>query len=365
MSSAAEAFALGNLQFVEENYDDALQKFTLAVELEPSSATYLLHRCSTYLKLLNFFDALADANNALKLAPGSSLGHKYKGMALFSMEEFHSASKSFEAALEIEQREGKNIAPLKTWLRKCNAEKEFEQAEQSPTSMEMDTAAAPQPIPAVASAPVPAPVDHGFVSRPRYEWLQGQTSVTVTVFAKNITAEQAKISITPTELTICLKLSASSEYALDFTLFNAIEPSTSTVTHSPMKVTIMLTKVNQQLWWPCLEAPNDGTPAVSSVQPMPTTPADSAPNSAPKPFAKKNWDKIASDAVKKIEEEEKDTSLDKFFQQIYGDASEEARRAMNKSYVESGGTVLSTNWADVGSKKVEAPPDSKPAFKPT
>ena len=29
---------------------------------------------------------------------------------------------------------------------------------------------------------------------------------------------------------------------------------------------------------------------------------------------------------------------------------------MNKSFVESGGTVLSTNWSDVGAKTVEGTP---------
>lgn len=34
--------------------------------------------------------------------------------------------------------------------------------------------------------------------------------------------------------------------------------------------------------------------------------------------------------------------LDNFFKTLYGDLDEEGRRAMMKSYVESGGTVLST-----------------------
>ncbi len=39
-----------------------------------------------------------------------------------------------------------------------------------------------------------------------------------------------------------------------------------------------------------------------------------------------------------------------FFKSLYGDADEASRRAMMKSYQESNGTVLSTNWGEVGDK---------------
>lgn len=74
----------------------------------------------------------------------------------------------------------------------------------------------------------------------------------------------------------------------------------------------------------------------------------------------RNWDKLAAD-IEKEEKEEKlegDAALNQLFQKIYGEGSDEVKRAMNKSFVESAGTVLSTNWAEVGNKKVERkPPD--------
>ncbi|EYU19596.1 hypothetical protein MIMGU_mgv11b019196mg, partial [Erythranthe guttata] len=48
-----------------------------------------------------------------------------------------------------------------------------------------------------------------------------------------------------------------------------------------------------------------------------------------------------------------DAALNKFFKDIYGDADEDTKRAMSKSFIESNGTVLSTNWKEVGAKKVE------------
>lgn len=51
-------------------------------------------------------------------------------------------------------------------------------------------------------------------------------------------------------------------------------------------------------------------------------------------------------------------SIDSFFQQLYADADDDTRRAMMKSYQESGGTSLSTNWSQVSKGKVETKPPS-------
>ncbi|PNH05200.1 Protein SGT1 B [Tetrabaena socialis] len=48
--------------------------------------------------------------------------------------------------------------------------------------------------------------------------------------------------------------------------------------------------------------------------------------------------------------------LNNFFKKIFSQGDEDTQRAMMKSFVESNGTVLSTNWNEVGKKKVDCTP---------
>jgi suppressor of G2 allele of SKP1 len=82
------------------------------------------------------------------------------------------------------------------------------------------------------------------------------------------------------------------------------------------------------------------------------------------PQARKNWDSV----TKTILDSEKpkstaddpnvsgDSTLNEFFQNLFTNADEDTKRAMMKSFQESGGTALSTNWDDVKKGPVSIKP---------
>jgi hypothetical protein len=98
--------------------------------------------------------------------------------------------------------------------------------------------------------------------------------------------------------------------------------------------------------------------------------SSSIPAAVPKPKpAKKNWDKLASD----LDDDENtndpnaggDAALQKLFSSIYGNADEDTKRAMIKSFTESGGTTLSTDWSNVGQGELRTDPSKAGSVEPS
>lgn len=87
----------------------------------------------------------------------------------------------------------------------------------------------------------------------------------------------------------------------------------------------------------------------------------SAPSSYPTSSRSgpKNWDKLDG-----ADSDEEDSDVNLFFKKLYKNATPEQQRAMMKSFTESSGTSLSTDWDDVKGRTVETvPPEGVEAKK--
>ena len=159
-------------------------------------------------------------------------------------------------------------------------------------------------------------------------------------------------------------------HTFDFTLdplYGTIIPEQCTHVFSPTKIEIKMPKKTVRKWHAL-----EGESALDSTvrdrtggQSEPSIP--SYPTSSRK--GPKDWDKVASDlAAKSTDKSGKENdddsddefggdAVDGFFKKLYAGADPETRRAMIKSYTESEGTALSTNWSEVGKGKVDAQRD--------
>jgi len=174
----------------------------------------------------------------------------------------------------------------------------------------------------------------------RRDFYQTESDFVLNIMAKNVDASTVNVTFQPEQLTVTAKLPDGQDYTLDEKLFAKIRPDDCGYKVTKTKIEVQMRK-DTVLQWPALEA-------VKLKEVAPSYPSSSK--------NKKDWGKVE----KKIEEEIKDdeNDINSLFAKIYSSGDENTKRAMMKSMQESGGTVLSTNWSEVGAKKIDiSPPD--------
>ena len=275
--------------------------------------------------------------------------------------------------------------------------------------------------PEVPKTPAAAPKSEGVqtpASKIRHEWYQTTDTVVVTLFAKGVPKDKATVDIHETSLSISFPLPSGSDFEFSLDPFCApIDHSASSFKIMSTKVEFILKKSTPGQKWSALEG---AEPVSSTGEPIsdnkdladpikravlthnaPTATAPAYPTSSR--TGPKDWDKLADSLTKKPKSKPKskatpapktrapktsssDTSSESepmpededdgyisddagdpvngFFQKLYKDADPDTKRAMMKSYSESNGTALSTNWEEVGKGKVETqPPEGMEAKK--
>ncbi|XP_028913460.1 protein SGT1 homolog [Ornithorhynchus anatinus] len=304
---------------IDEDPRAALQELTRALEKNPDEAKYYCQRAYAHIVLQNYQDAVADAKKTLELNPNNSTALLRKGIGEYHVKNYVAALETFMEGQKLDDTD----STFSTWIKKCQ---EAQNASQSEVQV--------QP------------------SKIKYDWYQTESQVIVTLMIKNVQKNDVNVQFSEKELSALVKLPTGEDYNLKLALLHPIVPDQSTFRLLSTKIEIKMKKP-EAVRWEKLEGQGD-IPMSKQFTP------DSKHLYPSSSHYTRNWDKLVGE-IKEEEKNEKlegDAALNKLFQQIYSDGTDEVKRAMNKSFMESGGTVLSTNWSDVGKRKVDVnPPD--------
>ncbi|XP_053186382.1 protein SGT1 homolog isoform X1 [Scomber japonicus] len=313
--------------FIDDDPQKALEALNEALQGDSDNAEWFCQRAYAHILLKNYSFAADDAKKAQQLQPSLPLAFMRTGIAEYHLNHYESAHAAFTQGHQVDVSD----KSFEIWIKRC----------------EEKTGGTTQNG-SINTTPAVPPVKH--------DWYQTESQVIVTIMAKNVPKDGVCVNFMEKELSATMQLASGENYDLHLHLLHPIVPEQSNFKVLTTKVEMKMKKTDA-IRWEKLE----GEGQESNIKHFnPTLYPTSSLHSC-------KWDKVVED----ISEEEKneklegDAALNKLFQQIYRDGSDEVKRAMNKSFMESGGTVLSTNWKDVGKRKVDVnPPDDVELKKP-
>ena len=320
----------------------AFECYSRAIETDQSYPLFYSCRAAACLKLRKYSKALEDCNRALTLDDSHEISYYRKGIACFELEEFEVAQKALKIGLSLREKNGKDVASYNRALRKCESELKGQVVEPD-SSSKLATPNMPSQKPV---APPPQPIGI------KYQYYQNQESLTITLLAKKVDPKDARIEISPTRLKATILVEGKPDVVIDKILYEEIDAEASKVKYTPSKIDVVLVKKAPSIW-PSIEGTGKAVVAADRDH---TVPVAAPAQQRVTPYASsKDWDSVGKQISDELDAEkpEGEEALQKLFKDIYSKADEDTRRAMNKSFQTSGGTVLSTNWGEVGTKDYE------------
>jgi len=107
----------GNAQMNGKQYDEAIDAYTKAIELDPSNPVYFSNRAAAHSSKADHLSAVVDAEKAIELDPKFVRGYSRLGHAHFCIGDYSGAAAAYRRGLELEP---KNVA-MKTGLQNSEA----------------------------------------------------------------------------------------------------------------------------------------------------------------------------------------------------------------------------------------------------
>jgi len=102
MSTADELKAKGNAALQAENFTEAIQFYTEAIEKDPSNHILFSNRSAAYAKTSDFNQALKDAEQTISLKSDWPKGYSRKGAALELLDRFDEAIVTYNDGLKVD-----------------------------------------------------------------------------------------------------------------------------------------------------------------------------------------------------------------------------------------------------------------------
>ncbi|KAK4462985.1 putative heat shock protein [Cladorrhinum samala] len=102
MSTADELKQLGNKAIAAKNFDDAIDKFTQAIALDPSNHILYSNRSAAYASKKDWDHALEDAEKTTELKPDWPKGWGRKGAAMYGKRDLLGAYDAYEEGLKLD-----------------------------------------------------------------------------------------------------------------------------------------------------------------------------------------------------------------------------------------------------------------------
>jgi len=293
-----------------KQYDLAVDQINAALTKYPQDPDLLLLRSVVLTRQAKFEQALQDATEAAKVGVGSAEAQLRRAINLWRLsrrDEAKELVKYFDNSPEattwraiISQHSG----PKKSAEDKKTVE-ESSKAEESRKDL------APEPIKPTL----------------KVDWYQSSDTVHVALYRKSLDPK-TQIQITSQSISVP-DLHWSQPV-------NPIIPEQSSYSIGAYKVEFALKKLSPQTW--------------STLTELKETQARKEEKPANPPLRYDKWNNLDDDS-----DHESGDPMD-FFQKLYSGADDATKRAMMKSYTESNGTALSTDWSEVSKKKVETVP---------
>ncbi|CCG81904.1 SGT1-like protein Git7 [Taphrina deformans PYCC 5710] len=342
------------------DYPNAVRSYSKAILEYPNAPTYYVDRAIAHHKMKNYLSALADSEKAILLAldRGSksirATAQFRRSISLYCLGRYHDAL----YCLQIAKRDECHEKAIDIWLAKAKSATE---GALRPTHGISEIPKTEFDIPAKNAVKIAA--DEGLLDcdesnenistvpeKPgiRHDWYETGDRVIITLYARGLAKDDCNICFEPRQISVTLLRLQEREPCIEVfaPLSGDILPEESFFKLMATKIEISARKVHPGKWSKLLDNAGESSAGLQTTQLH---------------RKDRNWDSFA-DYTDEEPVSDGDAALTNLFQTLYKDADEDTRKAMIKSYTESGGTSLSTDWNSVKQKKVEIqPPDGMQA----